>query len=231
MQALSRYSSTAALVVLISVGFASRSDAQGPPVIEGMFPSQLVPGQTTVVHMGVNGRQEVAAVEVLPAAGVTVKSIARSDLRQGQGWWDVTLEVARDAAPGSRTIVATGPMLRTAPRPLTIPARVPAVSDLKITSAMVNQPTVEFQFAMTETPNDIGEAPYVYFSLACGGEPEVGVVKGKVANGIVRASIPNPRTQMKPFADPPKAHCDFEVRASDSKMADSNTLKTPVDFK
>jgi hypothetical protein len=36
---------------------------------------------------------------------------------------------------------------------------------------------------------------------------------------------------MKPFAPQPNSHCDLEVRASDSKMADSNTLKTAVDFK
>ena len=70
-----------------------------------------------------------------------------------------------------------------------------------------------------------------YHSVSHGGEPEVGVVKGKLANGVVRASIPNPRTQMKPFAPPPNTHCDLVVRASDSKMADSNTLKTAVDFK
>lgn len=219
------------LLIALMCLVPAASYAQGPPVIEGVYPTQLVPGQTTVLHIGVNGRQEVAALEFAPAAGVTVKNIARSDVRQNQGWWDVTVDVAKDAAPGGRTIVATGPMLRTAPRPVTIPAHVPAISDLKINSAMVNQPTVDFQFAMTETPNEIGDAPSVWFMLGCGGEPEVGLVKGKVANGIVRASIPNPRTQMKPFADPPKTRCDFEVRASDSKMADSNTLTATVDFK
>jgi hypothetical protein len=205
--------------------------AQGPPVIEGIYPTQLVPGQTTVLHLGINGRQDVAALEIAPAAGITVKNVARSDIRQNQGWWDVTVEVAKDAAPGNRTIVATGPMLRTAPRPIMVPARVPIISDVKINSAMVNQPTVDFQFAIAETPNEIGDSPYVWFMLGCGGEPEVGLARGNFANGIVRASIPNPRTQMKPFSNPPKARCDFEVRASDAKMADSNTLTTTVEFK
>jgi hypothetical protein len=205
--------------------------AQGPPVIEGMWPTQLVPGQTSVIHVGVNGRQDVTALEFAPAAGITVKEIKRNDVRQNQGWWDVTIEVAKDAAPGARTVVATGPMLRTAARPLTIPAAVPTISDLKINSAMANQPTVDFQFAMTETPNQIGESPFVWFSLDCGDEPVVGVARGKFANGVVRASMPNPRTQMKPFANPPKPRCDFEVRATDSKMADSNMLTATVDFK
>jgi hypothetical protein len=36
---------------------------------------------------------------------------------------------------------------------------------------------------------------------------------------------------MKPFAPQPSARCDLELRASDSKMADSNSIKTAVDFK
>jgi hypothetical protein len=65
----------------------------------------------------------------------------------------------------------------------------------------------------------------------CGGEPELGQPRGKCANGVVRVTIPNPRTQQKPGADPLKNQCDLEVRASDSKQADSNTLKSPVEFK
>jgi hypothetical protein len=67
--------------------------------------------------------------------------------------------------------------------------------------------------------------------LHCGGEPEVGLARGKFANGVVRVTIPNPRTQQKPGAEPPKNQCDLEVRASDSKNADSNTLKSTVEFK
>jgi hypothetical protein len=227
---------------LIVVGFsclaclgpaALPGDAQGlPGVIEGIFPTQLVPGQTTVLHLGVPGRNEITTVEIAPAAGVTVAGIKRGEVREGSTWWEISVNIARDAAPGSRTIAVSGPMMmRTAPRQLTIPAHVPTIADLKIGNAQVNQPTMDFQFAVTETPNEIGESPYVWFSLACGGEPEVGVVKGKVTNGVVRASIPSPRTQMKPFAPPPNNHCDLQVRASDSKMADSNTLRTAVDFK
>jgi hypothetical protein len=95
----------------------------------------------------------------------------------------------------------------------------------------VNQPTVQLQFAMTETPNEIGDSPLVWFFLGCGDQPESGVVKGKLANGTVTAAIPNPRTQLKPFSPPLNNHCDLEFRASDSKRADSNMIKTTVDFK
>ena len=206
--------------------------AQGlPNVIEGFFPTQLAAGQTNVLHLGIPGRGDVTGVDINPAAGITVKDIKRGDIREGSLFWDVTIDVASDAMPGNRTIVAVNQNGRTAPRPITVYSHVPRIADVKIVSAQVNQPTVQLQFAMSETPNEIGAAPYVWFFLGCGGEPESGVVKGRFANGAVTAAIPNPRTQMKPFAPQPNAHCDLEVRASDSKMADSNTLKTAVDFR
>jgi hypothetical protein len=211
---------------------AHLSEAQGAQgVIEALYPTQLTPGQTTVLNAGVPGRNDVTAAEFSPATGVTVSGIKRGDVKEGVTWWEISVAVAKDAAPGNRTLMLTGPMVRTAPRTLTVPTHVPTISDLKIGSAQVNQPTMDFQFAATDPSGDLGNSPYVWFSLRCGGEPEVGVVNGKVANGVLRASIPNPRTQMKPGAPAPSNRCDLEVRASDSKMADSNTLKTAVDFK
>jgi len=222
----------AGLILLGTIATGHDADAQGlPNVIEGFFPTQLAAGQGNVLHLGIPGRGEVTAVEINPAAGITVKDIKRGDVREGSLFWDVTIDVASDAAPGNRTIVAVNQNGRTAPRPITVYAKVPAISNPKIVSAAVNQPTMQFQFSMTETPNEIGDAPYVWFFLGCGDEPESGVVKGKFANGVVTAAIPNPRTQLKPFARQPNNRCDLEFRASDSKMADSNTLKTTVDFK
>ena len=229
---MKRVSESLWLVALIVFATAPLTRAQGlPNVIEGFFPTQLAAGQSNVLHLGIPGRGELTGVEINPSAGITVKDIKRGDVREGSLFWDVTIEVASDAMPGNRTIVAVNPNGRTAPRPIAVYARVPTISNPKIVSAAVNQPTLQVQFAMIETPNDIGDSPYVWFFLGCGGEPESGVVKGKFANGLVTAAIPNPRTQMKPFAAPPNSHCDLEFRASDAKMADSNTLKTTVDFK
>ncbi len=222
------------LTLLACLAPAARATyAQGlPNVIEGFFPTQLAAGQTNVLHLGIPGRNDITGVEITPSAGITVKNIARgSDVREGSTFWEVTIDVASDAAPGNRTIAATGPMTRTTPRPIAVYGHLPKISDVKVVAAQVSQPTVQFQFAMNETPNEIGAAPYVWFFLGCGSDPESGVVKGKFANGVVTAAIPNPRTQMKPFAPQPNPRCDLEVRASDSKMADSNTLKTAVDFK
>ena len=222
----------AGLIVLASVALPPNVRAQGlPNVIEGFFPTQLVAGQSNVLHLGIPGRGEVTGVDISPSTGITVKDIKRGDIREGSLFWDVTIDVASDAAPGNRTIVAVNQNGRTAPRPITVYAKVPTISNPKIVSASVNQPVLQLQFAIAETPNEIGDAPYVWFFLGCGGEPESGVVKGKFANGVVTAAIPNPRTQLKPFAPPPNTRCDLEFRASDSKMADSNTLKTTVDFK
>jgi len=222
----------APLVALIVLATTAPARAQGlPNVIEGFFPTQLVAGQINVLHLGIPGRNDVTAVEIEPAAGMTVKDIRKGDIREGSLFWEVTVDVAADAAPGNRAIVAVNANGRTRPRPITVYARVPAISNPKIVSAAVNQPTVQLQFAMTETPSDIGDSPLVWFFLGCGGEPESGVLRGTFANGTVTVAIPNPRTQLKPFAPPPNNRCDLEFRASDSKMADSNTLKTVVDFK
>ena len=220
-------------IALASLALAPRAGAQGlPNVIEGFFPTQLAAGQTNVIHLGIPGRGEITGVEITPSTGITVKSITKgSDVREGSIYWDVAIDVAADAMPGNRTIIATGPMTRTAPRPIWVYGHVPKIADVKVVSAQVSQPTMQFQFAMNETPNDIGASPMVWFFLGCGGEPESGVVKGKFANGVVTAAIPNPRTELKPFAAQPNSHCDLEFRASDSKMADSNTIKTTVDFK
>jgi hypothetical protein len=222
-----------AVTALVFLAPAARAaHAQGlPNVIEGFYPTQLAAGQTNVLHLGIPGRGEVTGVEIAPSAGMTVKDIKKGDVREGSLFWDVTIDVAADAMPGNRTIVAIAPAGRTAPRPIAVYTHVPKISDVKIVSAQVNQPTLQVQFAMNETPNDIGAAPYVWFFLGCGSEPESGVVKGQLANGVVTAAIPNPRTQMKPFALQPSARCDLELRASDSKMADSNSIKTAVDFK
>jgi hypothetical protein len=231
----SRFSIAIGLSFLACFGPAAYvSEAQAPQgVIEGLFPTQLAPGQTIVLNAGVPGRNEVTGAEVSPATGVTVSGIKRGEVKQGITWWDISVMVARDAAPGARTLMLTGPMVRTAPRTLTVEAHVPTISDLRILAAPMNQSPVNVQFAAADPAGDLGEAVNVWFTLACGGEPEVGVVKGKVANGVVRASIPNPRTMIRPGAAAvsPGVHCELQVRASDSKQADSNTLKTVVDFK
>ena len=77
---------------------------------------------------------------------------------------------------------------------------------------------VDVQFSAVDEGGDLGDLPYVWFTITCGGEPTVGVVKGKRMGDLVRASIPRPAT----------AACNLELRASDAQKIDSNTLKAKV---
>ena len=92
------------------------SEAQQPQgTIGSYYPSQLIPGQTTVLHIATDARTNVQSIEIAPSAGITVTGMNSRNLNQGSIWWEFTLTVARDAAPGSRTLV--GCCRRAARRP------------------------------------------------------------------------------------------------------------------
>ena len=191
--------------------------AQQAPAIEIALPKQLVRGQTTVVHIAIPSREVFQGAEVSPAAGVTVAGVSnlkRSELSQNVAWWDVTLNVARDATPGPRSLVLLTATGRSTAATLVIPNHVPAIADLKVATATPQR--VDVQFGATDESADLGNLPYVWFTIACGGEPTVGVVRGRAMGANISASIPRPAA----------AACDLEVRASDTQKNDSNTLKT-----
>ena len=220
------------LVACLGPG-ARSSGAQQPVTIENVFPAQLPRGQSTVLNVAFPGRDLVVqAAEISPSAGITVSGIKRAADSQGIAWWEVTVDVAKDAALGDRSLVLVMPMRRTLPARITIPNHVPSISDLRILSAQSNQPTVELQFAAADESADLGDSPYVWFTIGCG-ESVVGVVKGKVTardtrNGVVHAAVPNPRMH---GVAPANGKCDLKVRATDSSGVESNTLNTTVDFK
>ena len=207
------------------------SAAQQQVRIETVFPPQLPRGQSTVLNVAIPSRDAVQAAEISPSAGVTVSGLTggKSENAQGIGWWEITVDVAKDAAPGSRSLVLVMPMgFRTAPATITIPSHVPSISDLKVVPAQVNQATVELQFAAADASADLGDLPYIWFTTGCAGEPLVGVVRGTVSAGVVHAAVPNPR---RSAGAPATGKCDLRVRATDSHGIESNTLKTTVDFK
>jgi hypothetical protein len=209
-------------------------DAQEPQIIIGSYyPTQLVPGQTNVLNVAMGARNPVQSIEITPSTGIMVTGTKQRDLHQGAIWWEFTIAVAKDAAPGPRTLVAVQPTGRTAPVTLMIPNHLPVISDLRILSAQMNQPTVDLQFAAVDQGGTFGNSPYVWFVLGCGpGQPETGVVRGKFDNGAIRVSIPNPRTLGGRGGAPAAGnHCDLQVRATDSSGTDSNTSKTTVDFR
>ena len=157
---------------------AQVSGAQQRPVMfESVFSAQVPRGQSTVLHVAFPGRDAIVqTAEFSPASGVTVSGVKRAVDSQGIAWWEVTVDVAKDAAPGPRTLVLVMPMGRTLPVTVTVPTHVPIISDLRIVSAQSNQPTVELQFAVVDESADLGDLPYVWFTIGCGGDPALGVV-------------------------------------------------------
>jgi hypothetical protein len=192
--------------------------------VENFFPHQAPPGQTTLVTLVVTSRQAVQGAEVTPPDGVTVVEVRRPGGFQGNASWvEVRLQVAKDAAPGPRTLVLELPAGRTPPVTITIPTHAPAIADLRATGGA--SAGVEVQLTATDPSADLGELPHVWFVIGCKGEPLRGVVRGRAdvpggSSTVIRASLPRPAS--------PGGACDLTVRVTDANGTDSNTLQTSV---
>lgn len=200
-------------------------------VVGSVYPTQLVRGQSNVLHVALGRNNPVKALEFTPADGITVTRTSSRDLNQGSVWWEFAVNVAANAAAGPRTLVVVQERGRTAPATLTIPDHLPNITNLRVTSAQMNRPTVDVQFNASNPAGTFNETPYVWFLLSCGPQPEMGVVRGRVDGGVIRASIPNPRTlQDKAAAPSTGTHCDLQLRATDDSNTDSNTATVTFDF-
>jgi hypothetical protein len=209
--------------ILCSLGLCPiAAGAQQPPAIEIAFPDQLVRGQTTVVHVAIPSHDTFSGAQVAPVAGVTVTGVANrkpAELSQNVAWWDVTIVVARDAVPGMRSLVLVAATGASTPTAVFVPGHVPAIAGMKASpSATTQSPAIDVEFTAADEMSDMGDEPYVWFTVACGGEPIVGVVRGTRAGALIRASIP------RPTANP----CDLELRTSDAQKNDSNSLNARV---
>jgi hypothetical protein len=210
-------------IILFSIGlYPMAAGAQQPPAIEIAFPDQLVRGQTTVVHVAIPSHDTFSGAQVAPAAGMTVTRVDNrkpAELSQNVAWWDVTIVVARDAAPGMRSLVLLTANGASTPAAVFVPGHVPAIAGMKASPfAPTQSPAIDVEFTAADEMNDMGDKPYVWFTVTCGGAPTVGVVRGTRAGSLIRASIP------RPSANP----CDVELRASDAQKNDSNSLKARV---
>ena len=217
------------LIVVACLGPGVQTAGAQQLRIESAFPRQLPPGQTTTIHLIIGSREPIQSAEISPPQGITVSRIQQGESTQGALTWShLTFEVARDAKPGARTLVLVLPAGRTAPLPITVPTHVPSLADLRLLSASSKQATLELQVAASDASGDLGELPHVWFSLGCGREPFVGVVRGKAAaqpggGTLVRASLPTTGQQAG-------AKCELQVRITDSAGIESNTLRTSVAF-
>lgn len=188
--------------------------------IDSFFPRQLPRGQSTVISVAVPSRDAVQAAEISPATGVKVSAVKPGQNIQGTlTWSEITIDVAPDAAPGDRTLVLLMPMGRTAPATITIPTHVPSISALRLLTSPSSQSPLELQLAAVDPSGDLGESPYVWFTMACGRNRFPGVVYGKANGPVVRADIPLTLA---------KGQCDLQVRLTDSGGIESNTLTTTV---
>ena len=198
--------------------------------VETFYPRYAAAGRTTVINVAVPRGNEVQSAEVLPPSGVTIAGItgkAASD--QAIGWWEVTLDVAKDATPGDRSLVLVLRNARTAPVTISVPTHIPVISDLRITPQS-NQRGLEVQLAAEDVAGDLGESPYVWFYADCGVEPIVGALPAKVNARIVRALFPDLRSAV-PDNAPANAKCSLQVRVTDKTGIESNTLKTTLELR
>jgi hypothetical protein len=229
-----RIAASNALACVLFVVIAHVSSAQqAPGAIGSVYPTQLMPGQSTSVHIALPRVNPVQSIEITPSAGLTVSDMKSRDLNQGSVWWEFTVTVAKGATPGPRTLVAVQQNGRSAPVTLLIPNHVPNISNLRVVSPQASGPMLDLQLAASNEGGTFGETPKVWFLLACGpGQPEAGIVRGNFANGTIRANIPNPRTLQDHAGAPATgSRCDLQVRATDTSGTDSNMLMTTFDFK
>ncbi len=235
MHARSRLVLTIVSVASLMLGAASAARAQQPPgqtIIGSYFPTQLMPGQTTVLHVALVRNNPVQRLEITPAQGITVTKTVSRDLNQGSVWWEFTIDVAKDALPGPRQLVAVQQNGRSAPVTITIPDHAPAISNVRVVSVKSTQEMIDLQLAAADQGGTFDATPYVWFLLSCGpGQPETGVVRGRFAAGTIRASIPNPKALKVRAGAPSKGdHCELNVRATDASGVDSNTSTVTFDF-
>jgi hypothetical protein len=220
-------------VSFLSVVSVLGQGAQQPQArIETVYPRHVARGQTTVINVAIPSRDAVQAAEISPSTGITVSGIkgSGSETEQAIGWWEIALDVAKDAAPGDRSLVLVMRMGRSAPTTISVPTHVPTISDLRIAPPQSNQPTVELRLVAADAAADLGNSPYVWFTAGCGGEPIVGVIRGTVSAGVVRAALPNLHKAAAGGAAA-AGKCDLQVRVTDSIGIESNTLKTTVEFR
>jgi hypothetical protein len=228
---MQRHPVRAVVGILLSLLSVVAVLAQGPPrapvAVETVYPRYVARGQTTVLNVATPRGLIVQAAEVSPSEGVTVSGVAgEANGDQAIGWWEIALDVAKDAAPGARSLVLVTKTGRMAPTTIFIPTHVPAISELKVIPQPA-QKTVDVQMAAADTVGDLGESPYVWFNAGCGGEPFVGVVRGKMSAGVVRASLPDLRTTQS-GSPPANGPCELQVRVTDATGIESNTLKLRV---
>src|ERR1044071_8826749 len=185
---------------LVASVFALAQGAQQQQYrVEGLYPRYAPRGQTTIINVAVPSPDAVQRAEISPPTGVVVSGIkgSGSGSEQNVGWWEITLDVAADAASGDRSLVLVMPKGRTQPTTVSIATHAPAISNIRIAAPQPNEATLDLQVTVADAGGDLGQSPYVWFTAECGGDPIAGALRGKVTNGVVHAALPNVRKAAK----------------------------------
>jgi hypothetical protein len=192
--------------------------------VENFYPHQAPPGRTTLVTLVVTSRTSVQRAVITPPDGITAEVRSLGGFQGNASWVEVRLQVAKDAAPGPRTLVLELPTGRTAPVAITIPTHAPSIADLRVASGRSAGPTVDVELVAIDSSSDLGAQPHVWFVVGCSREPLRGVVRGtadgqEMGQSVVRATLPRPAQG---------GTCDLTVRVTDTDGTESNTLRTTV---
>jgi hypothetical protein len=216
-----RVCATVGVSLLCAVAVCAQGAQPPQPRPETFYPRHAGRGLTTVINIAVPSPMPVQSAEVSPPDGVTVSGIkgSGSGSEQNIGWWEISLDVAKDAMPGDRSLVLALQRGRTMPVTITIPTHVPTISNLRIAPPRANQQAGDLEVAIVDAANDLGADPYLWLTADCGDEPVVGALPTMVSAGTVRASLPKLTGK-----------CDLRVWLTDSIGIESNTLKTSMEF-
>src|SRR2546427_8460438 len=91
--------------LLVCLGPGINSSEAQQIRIEGVFPRQLPRGQATVINVAVPNRDAIQAPGISPPAGGGGSGIQPGrNFPGGLTWCELTLDVAKDAGPGDRTL-------------------------------------------------------------------------------------------------------------------------------
>ena len=218
-----------ALAVGVCLGIgAVPAQAQPPLRVDGFYPRQLARGATTTISFAIPTLDAIESIDISPAAGLTVSGLTRGEEFQGNNrWWTLAIAAGSDAVPGERTLNVHLPAGRTVSTGVIVQAHALRIADLRVVNvAATAPPSVDVELAATDAAGDLGQAPYVWFMVACDETPLPGVLRGAVTRqgerAVVRVRIPRQLPGHTLGAG--IKTCEVQVRLTDAGGTESNTL-------
>ena len=219
------------------------------PVVEGQqqqhlkcyFFDPVEWGQGQSLTLQVIGKKlgSVESVQVIPAEGMTIGSpkettLTSAEAKRGRTGWDIPITVGKDAVLGERTVrvtTAEGAI----EKKISVVARVPIISDLKIKSntASMFASHVEFELAIVDAASGLPPKMEAQVGVERGGPSlfKLGLVWYRVKLKDVAPIEGGGKLMSGTFTVNGQAmgsYWDFQVYVRDKDKRNSNTLRTMV---